>query len=124
MVATPPALDAATGEDRAGVFAADRDGDGAGVEVDDAQARHLACGVALVVRRSGDDRAAVAPLITTPPAAPTCNDDDDDPCPACGAALTCSPRGPPCGQHGCTHRALGPCALTKVDVTAAATLYL
>eukprot|EP00964_Phaeocystis_antarctica_P148059 scaffold114803_cov69-Phaeocystis_antarctica.AAC.1 len=48
LVATP-ALDAATDEDRAGVVVAGRDGDGAGVEVDGAQSRHIALCVALVV---------------------------------------------------------------------------
>ena len=42
--AVAPALDAAAVEDRAGVPVAGRDGDGAGAEVDDAQAGHIVGG--------------------------------------------------------------------------------
>ena len=65
VVAAAPALDAAAVEDRAGVLAAGCDGDGAGVEVDGAQARHIACliapgGIAVVAK---PPRSAVAPAL-------------------------------------------------------------
>ena len=49
-VVAPPALDATTDDDRTGMVAAGRDDDGAGAEVEGAQAGHLARRVALVVR--------------------------------------------------------------------------
>jgi hypothetical protein len=64
VVAPPPTLDAAAGEDRAGVPVAGRDGDDAGAEVDGAQAGHLARRVALAVRAV----VAELPRVAQPPA--------------------------------------------------------
>ena len=65
VVAAPPALDATTDQGRAGLGEAGRDGDGAGAEVDGAQARHLTRRVALAVRAvvAEPPAAAVAPAL-------------------------------------------------------------